>query len=98
MEPLHNNGDATFLLVIETTIKRVVVPLVHGRALSFRECLIWLERVIDHDKIRTSPGQHPSHRSSQSEASLGGDKFLYSLPLGRQACRKQPLVPITIHQ
>lgn len=40
MQPLHNNKDAAGLLVIQSAIESVVIPLVHVITLRFRNRLI----------------------------------------------------------
>src|SRR5215510_3165092 len=60
VQPLHDQNDAAGELVIEPAYKRVVVPVVAGVTARIRECLIWLERIVDDDEVGTASCEHPS--------------------------------------
>lgn len=60
MKALHNNKDASGLLVIQPTVQGMVKPFVHGFALGLRERLVRLERIINDDEVCAAAGQHTS--------------------------------------
>src|SRR5580704_18282906 len=51
VQALHKNDDAAGALVIEPSVKGVIVPVVGRLALGCRERLIGLQRVINNDDI-----------------------------------------------
>src|SRR5579864_1676242 len=82
MKTLHNNYDASGLLVIQSAVQRVVKPLIHPSALGFRECFIRLQGIINDNEVCTPAGQHTCHGGREPEAVLGRYKLLYGLLTG----------------
>ena len=97
VQPLHDQHDRAMALVVQPAVERMLVPGVGGSTLRVRQGLIRLERVVDHDQVGASPGQHASDRGREPEAVRGRGEFLHRMLAERQPCRKELLVPSARH-
>src|SRR5690349_3486979 len=97
VEALHDENDAAALLVVETAIERVVVPLIDRAPLALRGGFIGLHGIIDDDDIGAPAGERTPDRGREPIALSGRHIFPYRLLAGREARREETLVPRRAH-
>src|SRR6187397_2917460 len=71
MQTLHDDNNRTLGFVIQPRQQRVGIPLLEGIPGALRLCILWLQRVVDNDKISAAPGQGAADRSCEPRASRG---------------------------
>jgi hypothetical protein len=65
VQALHDDDDAASLFIVETRNQRMVVPVIYCLSLSFRECLIRLQGIVDDDKFSAPSDRSASNRNRQ---------------------------------
>ena len=63
MQALHYQNNSAGYLVIEPSDQSMSEPIIYRLSLSFRECLIGFQRVIDNDKFCTSSNRSATYRN-----------------------------------
>jgi len=82
VQAVHDQHNGTLLLVVEPAVEGMVEPLVGRPPLGLRQGLLWLQRIVDDDHVRTPPGQHPADRGREPAALRGRLEFAHRLPFG----------------
>ena len=94
MQAVHDQHDGALLLVVQPAVEGMVEPLVGRPPLGLRQGLLGLQRIIDDDQVGTPPGQYAADRGREPAALRRRLELPHRLPLGREARRVEPLIPI----
>jgi hypothetical protein len=93
VEPVHDQDDRAFRLVVETAVEGVVVPFVGARAARIRQGLLGLQRIVDHDQVGAAAGQDTADAGREATAARRRVELAHPLPCRCQARRKEPAIP-----
>jgi hypothetical protein len=81
VQPVHYQHDGTLLLIVQSTVERVVEPFVGALPVGFRQCLFGFQWIVDDDDVGTPPSQHAADRSGNATALGGRLELRHRLPL-----------------
>ena len=95
VQPVHDQRDGTLLLVVQSTVERVVEQFVGALPVGLRQCLFGLQWIVDDDDVGTPPGQHAADRGRDAASLCRRFELGHGLPLRREPRRENPLVPVT---
>src|ERR1017187_7988261 len=92
VQSLHDDDDAASLFIVETRNQRVVVPIIYCLSLSFRECLVRLQGIVDNDKFAAPSDSGASNRNRQPKPILRGSEVTDCWSRRRETSGKRTLI------
>ncbi len=93
VQPLHDDDDRAFGLVVQARIERSVEPLVDGGAAALGHRVDGLQRIVDDDEIGAAPGQDAADRGRQPKPARRRDEFSQGRAVRDETRREQRAIP-----
>ena len=98
VQPLHDDHDGAFGLVVEARQERGIEPFVDGIAPRVRPRFLGLQGIVDDDEIGAAAGEHTAHRGGQTKAAARGGEFRDGLFVRRECGFEQRAVEARVDQ